>query len=219
MEVLKVSAASSSIFKDKKPVSVRIWHWTTFLVLSASMITVLFASTMFSTKSNVPMVTEQILKKGGAVTPVQARAVAHEYSDKLWMVHKYIGYGLSFLLLFRIVIEMIMSKEQRLYAKIMQVIKPAKVQYPGSDRKHYLFVKYGYLFFYLVLLVMVITGLGLAYEDVPFLKSLHKPLVQVHSIAQYTVYAYVVLHIVGVIRAEFTGNKGIVSAMINGDPN
>ena len=219
MELSKVSAESPSIFKDKNPVSVRIWHWTTFLVLSASMITVLFASTMFSTKSNVPMVTEQIQGKGGTVTPVQARAVAHEYSDKLWMVHKYIGYGLSILLLFRIIIELVMSKEQKLYAKIMHVLKPAKVQYPDTDKKHYLFVKYGYLFFYTILLVMVITGLGLAYEDVPFLKSLHKPLIQVHSVAQYLVYFYVALHIAGVIRAEVTGNKGIVSAMINGNPD
>jgi Ni/Fe-hydrogenase 1 B-type cytochrome subunit len=106
-----INQRSFSLFNEKHFLAIRIWHWTTFLVMSASLITVLLASTMFSTKSNLSMITEQIQKKGGVVTPVQARAVAHEYSDKLWMVHKYIGYGLCFLLLCRIFIEAFVSKK------------------------------------------------------------------------------------------------------------
>jgi cytochrome b561 len=38
--------------------------------------------------------------------------VAQEYSDKLWMLHKYIGFGLSILLLWRIGKEVAISKKK-----------------------------------------------------------------------------------------------------------
>ena len=96
---------SSSLFKTTYSLAIRIWHWITFLTITASIILVLFASTVFTIKGNLSMVQEQIQQKGRTVTPDQARAVAHEYSDKLWMLHKYVGYGLCFLLLSRIVLE------------------------------------------------------------------------------------------------------------------
>ena len=76
----------------------RLWHWVTALTITASIILVLFGSTMFRTRNNIEMVQEQLQRKGIEVTNDQARAVAHEYSDKLWMAHKWVGYGLCFLL-------------------------------------------------------------------------------------------------------------------------
>lgn len=204
-----------SLFREKHSLSIRLWHWTTFVVISASLICVLFASTIFSTKSNLSMVQEKIEQKGGSVTPVQARAVAHEYSEKLWMLHKYIGYGLSFLLLSRIAIEIFVSKEEKLKTKIQTALKLSGNNSTANDKRHYLIVKGGYLFFYAMLIIMAITGLGLAYEDVPFLKSIHKPLIQVHSIVQYGMYFYIITHLIGVIRSDATVNKGIISGMIN----
>lgn len=211
-----VSQRSFSLFNEKHFLAIRIWHWTTFLVMSASLITVLLASTMFSTKSNLLMITEQIQKKGGIVTPVQARAVAHEYSDKLWMVHKYIGYCLCFLLLCRILIEAFIAKKEKLFTKIKNALMLRNIDPAYSDRNHYLWAKYGYLFFYLILFIMAVTGLGLAYEDVPLFKSVHKPLIQIHSITQYLIYVYILTHLIGVIRADTTNSKGIVSGMIHG---
>lgn len=210
------SLQPSSLFTTTYSLSIRIWHWLTFLTIAASMITVLFASTMFTTKSNIPVVQEQIQRKGGAVSPEQARAVAHEYSDKLWNLHKYTGYGLCFLLLCRMVLEAAYSKEKRLGSKIRNALR-FKSGSQQNDRQHYLMVKYGYVIFYLLFLVMAVTGLGLAYEDVPFLRTIHKPISSIHSFTQYLMYAYVLFHIIGVIRADVTRNKGIVSAMINGN--
>jgi Ni/Fe-hydrogenase 1 B-type cytochrome subunit len=205
----------SSMFMEKHSLPIRIWHWLTFIVISASLITVLFASTVFTSKGNIGMVQEQIQQKGGMVTLIQAKAVAHEYSDKLWMLHKYFGYGLAFLLLCRIVLETVNSKEERLKIKIKNALRLSRIYSTRADTTHYLLVKYGYVFFYAILLVMATTGLGLAYEDVPWLRSIHKPLIQVHSFVQYLIYLYIVAHLVGVLRAEVTTSKGIVSGMIN----
>ncbi len=216
METATLLNTPPLMFMDKHSLAIRIWHWLTFIVLAASLVMVLLASTMFSTKGNISMVTEQVENKGGSVTAVQARAVAHEYSDKLWMMHKYIGYGLCFLLLCRMVIEIAGPQQEKLAVKIKNALRLRKSTPGKNTGSHFLFVKDGYVFFYAIFLVMAITGLGLAFEDVPLLHSIHKPLIKVHEFTQYLMYLYIIVHIVGVIRADTTDSKGIVSGMIHG---
>jgi Ni,Fe-hydrogenase I cytochrome b subunit len=59
-------------------------------------------------------------------------------------------------------------------------------------------------------------GIGLALEDVPFFRGIRKPIKTVHNFAQYFTYAFVLIHIGGVIWAENRGLPGLVSGMING---
>jgi len=206
----------TEFFKDPKPASIRLWHWLAFLFFLASITTVIFGSTLFKTKSNIQMVQEQVQEKGGSVTEKQAWAVAHEYSDKLWTLHKFIGYGLSFLLLCRIIAEVSISKEKKLATRIR-----AALSYPAEtiDRKHNLLVQYGYVIFYTMFIIMSVTGLTLAFEDVKWLDPVHQLAKNIHSIVQYGLYAYMVTHIIGVIRADLTKYGGIVSRMINGNTN
>lgn len=207
------TASDSAFFKDSKPAAIRIWHWLVFLFFLSSVITVIFGSTLFKTKPNIAMVQAQVQEKGGTITEKQAFGVAHEYSDKLWMLHKYIGYGLSLLLLWRIVAEFSLSKEKQLSARIR-----AAVQYPGNspEKNHYKMVQYSYVVFYGLFLVMALTGLVLAYEDIKFLEPIHEPAEEIHGFVQYGLYGFVIFHIIGVIRADLGQYGGIVSRMING---
>ncbi len=207
-----------SLFKEKHSLAIRLWHWLFFVAITCSMVTVLFASTLFTTRGSVDMIKEQVQQKGGVVSQDQARAVAHEYSDQLWNLHKIIGYVLSILLLSRIIIEVAHSKEEKLGHKIKNALRFTNSNNRVvSDAKHYLFVKYGYLIFYILILVMSLTGLGLAYEDVPLLNKYNYLIGDIHSITQYTLYFYILVHLIGVIRADTTKNKGIVSGMIHGN--
>ena len=204
----------TEFFNEPKPASIRLWHWLAFLFFLATITTVIFASTLFTTKSNIPMVQEQVQQSGGSVTEKQASAVAHEYSDKLWMLHKYFGFGLSFLLLWRIIAEVTIDKEKKVGPRIRTALS-----YPVGtiDRKHNLFVQYGYLVFYAMFILMSITGLILAFEDVQWLDPVHELAKSIHSIVQYGMYAYMLTHIIGVIRADLTKYGGIISRMINGN--
>ena len=159
------------------------------------------------------MVKEQVAQKGGSLTRDQAFSVAHEYSDKLWGLHKWLGYGLSILLLWRVVIEMMLSKSDRLGTRIRKAISFPDL---GGEKKHHLWVHYGYAVFYVLFFTMAITGLVLAFEDVSWLDPVHKAAKSIHSVVQYGLYAYVILHLAGVIRADLTRYGGIVSRMING---
>lgn len=208
-------AVDVPLFDQKHSLAIRIWHWVTFSLFTATIIVVLFANTMFDTQENVSMVQDQVKSKGGLVTVQQAKTVAHEYNDKLWNVHKIIGYFLCFCLLSRIIIEFIQSKEEKFSTKMKNAIRLKNMNL-NNEANHYLWVKYGYLLFYLFFFIMAITGLILANEDADALKSLQQPMRSLHEFTQYCIYGYIVLHLIGVIRSDVTEHPGIVSGMING---
>ena len=209
-------AEISSYFNNSHALAIRIWHWVTFTLFTATIVMVLLANTMFDTRSNIAMVQDQVKEKGGVVTNDQARNVAHEYSDKLWNTHKIIGYILCFALLSRIVIEVAVSKEERIINRIKQASTIATFRSGKiDDSKHYVMVKYGYLIFYLLFFIMACTGLVLAFEDTEFLKPVHNAAKSLHEFVQYLIYGYIVIHLAGVIIADVTNNPGIVSRMIN----
>jgi cytochrome b561 len=208
-----MESINTPFFKSAKPLSIRIWHWLTFAFFLATLTTVIFGSTLFKTRDNISTVQEQVERKGGMVTKDQAKAVAHEFSDKLWMLHKNIGYFLSFLMLMRIIIEVKMSKEEKLFNKIKSTIL---IQEKSVERTHYLRVNYSYVIFYLLFLLMSLTGLVIAFEDQKWLDPIHGFSKDIHENIQWGLYAFIVFHIVGVVMADNAKYGGIVSRMING---
>lgn len=206
-------------FLQKHSPQIRIWHWVTFIFLTASMITVLFASTLLEPWDNVGMVQSHLKDKGVTVTRDQAFAVSHEYEDKMWDTHKLIGYGLAFLLLSRFLIELVLSDEEKFRSRIKNAIGLYKQnQKNKTGFRHYLLVKQSYLFFYVLLLIMTLTGLGMAFgHEFFFLGQIHEVLKTIHSIGQYFMYAFVFLHLSGVIIADIRHSKGIISGMIGGN--
>jgi Ni/Fe-hydrogenase 1 B-type cytochrome subunit len=204
-------------FNDFHSLAIRIWHWTFFVILTASLVCVLFGSTAFKTTDNIALVQDQLKQKGAIVTKDQARAVAHEYSDKLWNLHKYFGYVLCGLLLSRIIIEIAQPSEENFKVKIKKTLgfKPV-IQEEISEKRHYLQVKTVYLIFYLLILTMALTGLGLAFEDAPILKDIQKPIKNVHGFVQYFIYGFILLHLIGVISADLGKYNGLISGMVHG---
>ncbi len=159
-------------FNERHSLAIRIWHWITFVTIATSLVLVLLGSTMFRTKDNITLVQEQLERKGAIVTKDQARSVAHEYSDKLWMAHKFVGYGLCFLLLSRLVIELAQPGEEKIKTRLKRTLGfKANTDEEKSVRRHYLWVREGYLIFYVLFFIMGLTGLGLAFEDTPWLED------------------------------------------------
>jgi len=209
----------SSPFIQKHSTLIRIWHWITFLVLSASMITVLINSTMLNPRDNIGLVQNQLKEKGVTVSEEQAFAVSHEYEDKMWEVHKWLGFGLAFLLISRVLIEIALPGDEKIRSRIKNAMTLLKLNDGNKAQyRHYLNVKRVYMLFYTLLLLMALTGLGLAFgRDLGFTREIHNTVKTVHSILQYCMYAFVLIHLIGVIIAENTKDKGIVSGMINGN--
>ena len=109
-------------FKQPHSLAIRIWHWTFFLTLTATLVTVLFASTLFRTRNTIGLVQNQLQQKRITVTQDQARAVSHEFSDQLWDLHKVIGYVLCGLLLSRLIIEIAQPHEEKLRTRLKKAL-------------------------------------------------------------------------------------------------
>jgi Ni/Fe-hydrogenase 1 B-type cytochrome subunit len=212
-----MSSTTFSSFSENHSLAVRIWHWVTSLTIIFTITLVLMGTFMFKMRDNIGMVQEQLEHKGVTVTKDQARSVAHEYSDKIWMLHKYVGYGLAFLLLCRIILEASQPGEEKFKTKIKNALTfQAKTESEKNDRWTYLLAKRGYLLFYLVFLIMALTGLVLAFEDVEALEPIHDLSETIHKYSQFLVYTYILAHLVGVIREEIGRYPGIISGMFHG---
>ena len=110
---------TTSAFNQPHSIAIRIWHWTFFVCIAATLVTVLLASTFFRTRNTISMVQQQLQQKGVVVNQDQARAVARGvYTDKLWDIHRVIGYVLSALLLSRLVIELAQPREEKLITRL-----------------------------------------------------------------------------------------------------
>lgn len=209
----------SSYFLQEHSPMIRVWHWLTFVFITAAIITVLLNSTLMNQRKNVAVVQEQLKSKGVTVTEDQAFAVSRVYEDKIWGVHIWIGYGLAFLLISRIIIELAQPGEEKVRSRFKKTLGFYKQNDSNKDEyRHYLGTKLGYIVFYLILFCMVITGLGLTFgRNLGISRELRGMIREIHSIGQYLMYAFVFIHLCGIIIAERKRAKGIVSGMIHGN--
>lgn len=212
-----VSIEPVPIFNGMHSVAIRLWHWLSVVVISGSIVTVILASTLLRTRNTISLVQDQLGSKGVVVSPDAARTVAHAFNDRLWDLHKWIGFALCGLVLFRIGIEVTASPRKKLSVQLKRTLGMQPADQQGKlERQHYLQVKRIYVVFYAALIGMALTGLGLAFEDVPLLKTYHGSIKQVHALLQWVIYGFIVMHITGVILADLGKYKGLVSGMIHG---
>lgn len=206
---------AKSPFLQKHSISIRIWHWLVFITIAFIISTVLFNSTMFKTRANVPMVKNVLSQKNVVVTDDQAFAVAHEYGDKFWILHKYLGFTLVFLFLSRVVIEISTSKEEKTGQKIKNALFMYKEGPANNTMKHYIAVRYSYLLFYLLVLFMAISGLIIAFHF-GLSRETNRLIKEFHGYGQYFMYAFILFHLGGVILADIKHSRGLISGMVNG---
>ncbi|MBC6988110.1 cytochrome b/b6 domain-containing protein [Hymenobacter sp. BT491] len=212
-------ASSAAVAQKKYSLAMRIWHWSNTFVVSSLLTTIFFLFVVLKMKTVGPAFQEALQKTGVTVTLDQARSLTRIVSHRIWDWHIYLGLTLAVLLLFRTLMEFMQPAAQRFSRRLQE----AKQHYRErgadiKDARHSLLVKYSYVVFYIMLAVMVITGLLLVYaDDVEALHKIEHTVKEVHNFNMYLIIAFVAAHIVGVVWAEVTKNKGIVSGMINGD--
>ena len=200
---------------------IRLWHWLNTIVISGSLITVLINSTITDKGAITSLVKEKIQQTKGIDNDL-SRSVAGALEDKVWAIHTYFGYCLAALLLFRLILEFFQLAEQKFIRKLKAAgEKYRQVKQNRQDTLHELTVKIIYVIFYCLLVIMVATGLALAFDDdFSFLRNIHHQVRSFHGFCMYLILAFIVLHLAGVFLAERKKEgKGIISDMINGGKN
>lgn len=219
MELLEtgVIAPVDTARTKKYSFNIRLWHWLNALIITGSLLTVLVNSTVLKPWKNAAFIADQLNEKGVEVSRDEVKPVAFALSDQVWAIHTYLGYALAGLFLFRIIFEFFELADQKLIRKI----KAAKNTYRLRQEsriatRNEMLIKTSYALFYVLLIVMVITGLSLAFRDcIPVIKSMHF-IRDIHEFTMYLIIGFIVIHIAGVIIGERKKHKGIVSDMING---
>lgn len=194
----------------------RLWHWVNVLIISGSLATVLINSTVLDDHETGTFISHKLVNP--AVTQEQANSTAHALSDRVWDVHIWFGYFLAAFFLFRLLIELFQRGDQKFFGKLKQAWQDYFVlQKERRLARHELTVKLLYLAFYLVLFVMVATGLTLAFKAALHIpRNVSHSIKEVHGFCMYLVIAFIVVHIAGVFLAERKDSPGILSDMING---
>ncbi len=196
----------------------RLWHWLNAVVISGSLITVLINATILDDKPTANFLKANFKDAGAQLTDDQTKTVAHALSDSVWGIHVYFGYALVTLLVFRLILEFFQLADQ----KFIRTLKNAYHSYNTIKQqrelaRHEMVVKTIYALFYVLLIIMAVTGLFLAFEDffAPY-KFIRHSVKEVHGFCMYIILGFIVIHLAGVFLAERKDSKGIVSDMING---
>lgn len=166
--------------------------------------TVFLRKTFLSWRTNSEILAQKLAEINLEVTAAQAKALAVAIRAPLWEWHIILGYALTILVVWRILLFFTQSgkenyinfKEQTLHDKI---------------------VKIGYVILYMALAFMAISGLLIHFhKDLGLSNSITESLEELHALVYNAVLIFVPLHIIGVVIADIRNEKGIISDMING---
>jgi cytochrome b561 len=184
------------------PRSLRAWHWLNAIAISGLLLTFFLRKTFLSWRENSAIIMEKLSAFGIDITAEQAKAVAKAIRAPMWEWHIIFGVMLGLLLLYRVWI----------------FWQEAGFGYDDEEVSlHMRAVHWGYRILYLILIVMVLSGIVLNWHDLFGLsKELTHSIKEIHELLAWTIVFFVPLHIAGVFVAENDDQRGIVSRMISG---
>jgi Ni/Fe-hydrogenase 1 B-type cytochrome subunit len=213
------SLSEKNPFLQSHSSTIRIWHCVSFILIALVIITVILNSTLLNPRKNAGSVQSQLQEQGIIITERQSFFVAHQFDDKLWNLHKLLGFGIAIMLVLRIISEFLLPKDERIRTRMRSALNLFKSGTGDkAEYRHYLIVRYSYLLFYILILYVAVTGLALAFEHQLGLPgNINHTIKEFHGAGQWLMYAFVLFHIGGVILADLGKARGLVSGMINGN--
>ncbi|NVO86310.1 cytochrome b/b6 domain-containing protein [Hymenobacter terrestris] len=211
VQPVSTPSTTSAVAKHNS-LGLRIWHWANSGLVLFQLMTILFMFVIVKVKTLAPEFSQVLAEKGVNLPAQELRGLTRIVSHRIWDWHIWVGIAISCLLAFRVVVSFRQRGGQRTVAKIAAIKAREARGEAGATKARW--VRYSYRAFYIILAVMVVTGLALVFED--YLEPIKEVSETIHEYTMYAVIAFVVAHILGVFRSEVTDEPGLVSAMING---
>lgn len=179
----------------------RILHWAIAISFTLLLFTIFLRLTWMN-KNNVADIIQNYLTTNEInhnLTPDQLIVLAKKIRQPMWDWHIYIGYVLTALFSLRFALP---------FFGEMKFQNPLAKGLSGKEK----FQKWVYLIFYVFVVVSLVTGLIIKFGP----KDLKSTMESIHELSIYYLVAYIVLHIGGVLMAELTSDKGIISRIVGG---
>lgn len=178
----------------------RILHWLIAFSFILLLITIFLRKTWME-KNHVAEIIQAFLADKGypALPEDDAILLAKKIRKPMWDWHIYLGYVLTGLYCIRLAVP---------FFGEMKFASPFKAGLDAKTKFQY----WVYLIFYVCTAISLITGLIIELGP----KEYKKPMEEIHELSLYYLLAFMILHFGGILIAELTSDRGLVSRIING---
>ena len=177
----------------------RILHWAIAFTFILLLITIFLRLTWMN-KNNVAAIIQDFLKDTDqTLSQDQLIDLAKKIRKPMWIWHIYLGYILTGLFSLRFMLPFFgQMKFQNPFDKNLTIKEK--------------FQKWVYIVFYICVAISLITGLIIEFGA----ENLKETMEEIHVLSIYYLIGFIVIHIGGVLMAEFTNQKGIISRIVSG---
>ena len=185
--------------QTKYPTVYRIIHWAIAISFLLLLLTIFLRLTWMNKHNVAAIIQDYIIGTAQTLSEDQLIVLAKKIRQPMWDWHIYIGYVLVGLFSIRF---------------ILPAFGHMKIQNPLSkDLTAKMKVqKWTYLIFYICVIVSLTTGLIIELGP----KDLKKSMEDIHVLSIYYLLAFITIHLAGVLLAEFSDQKGIISRIVSG---
>ena len=177
----------------------RIMHWSIAITFILLVLTIFLRLTWMN-KNNVADIIQDFLSDTDTTLERdQLITLAKKIRQPMWIWHIYLGYVLTGLFLLRFMLPIFGE---------MKFQNPLKKGLTVKEK----FQKWIYIIFYICITISLITGLMIKFGP----ESVEHTMEEIHVMSIYYVIAFLILHWGGVLIAELTDQKGLISRVISG---
>ena len=177
----------------------RILHWAIAVSFVLLLVTIFLRLTWMNKNNVATIIQDQLAVTGQQLSQDQAIMLAKKIRQPMWAWHIYMGYVLTGLFAIRFMLPVFGH---------MKFQDPLQKGLSSTSKLR----KWTYLLFYVFVVTSLATGLLIVWGP----KEWKDPLEQIHVLGIYYLLAFIAVHLAGILRAEFTDGKGIISSIVNG---
>jgi cytochrome b561 len=180
----------------------RIIHWAIAICMVFILITI-FGRVVWLNKENIADIIQRYFSSHDDIDITLSREhlirIGKFIRIPMWRWHIYTAYVLTALFCIRLALPFFgQMKFSNPFDK--QLTLKAKFQY------------WVYIIFYLGVAISLITGFLMEFGP----KSWKLPMIKIHNLSNYYLIPFIIIHLAGVLLAEFTNEQGIISKIISG---
>ena len=177
----------------------RIMHWAIAISFLLLLITIFLRLTWMNKYNVAAIIQDYLTSTGQVLSEDQLITLAKKIRKPMWDWHVYIGYVLVGLFSIRFTLP---------FFGEMPFQNPLRENLSAKDK----FQQWSYIIFYICVVISLVTGLIIVFGP----KAYKKTMESIHELSIYYLLVFMVIHIGGVLIAEFTDQKGLISKIVSG---
>lgn len=177
----------------------RLMHWSIALCMLFILFTVFLRLTWMNKENVANILQKYFADTNTSLTREQLIDLAKQIRKPMWVWHNYAGYVLSALFFLRLTLP---------FFGELKFANPFNKQLALKVKLQY----WVYLVFYVCVLISLFTGLAIEFGPA----NMKNTVEEIHVLSIYYLLTFLVLHVGGILIAEFTVNPGIISRIVRG---